>query len=320
MPKKIKKRTGKSVEEQDQQQSQEPSLDPKDPNSPLYDPDSPFTAEELAELETPGAEADDEDAEGEGEAAGDDVPAIRVIPSKTDDVEPDAFEQATFHAVGWFDKNKQTLASGAALILVLVAVTWAVLKVQESRATSASTELNTALSESQVMLEGSQDLLMFESSEEIKKKPRTYATSKEKWEKVYAEAAKGVSAHKGEPVGHTAQLVQASAALRLGKYDEAITLYEAAQAEPGLALAKPSISYGLGLAYWGKGETDKAVATFDKLAQEDKAYAALATYQKGLALEAAGKKAEAKDVYHKLLETHPSAPFKNDVERRLATL
>ena len=45
------------------------------------------------------------------------------------------------------------------------------------------------------MVEGSADLKLFEASEEIKKKPRTYATPKEKWERVYADADKGVKAH-----------------------------------------------------------------------------------------------------------------------------
>lgn len=320
MPKKIKKRTGKSEEELQQQQSQEPSLDPKDPNSPLYDPESPFTAEELAEVETEGA-SDEDKAEEQAAAGADGAIALRPVPTKPGaDAEPDAFELATVHAVGWFDKNKQTLFGGAALILVLAGLTWAVLKVQESRATSASTEINTALSESQVMVEGSSDLKLFEVSEEIKKKPRTYATPKEKWERVYADADKGVKAHAGEPVGRAAQLVQASAALRLGKYDEAITMYEAAAAEPALKPLSPSIHYGLGMAYWGKGEVDKALATFDKLAQQDKSFAPLAIYQKGVALETAGKKAEAKDVYHKLLESHPDTTFKGDVERRLTTL
>jgi tetratricopeptide (TPR) repeat protein len=195
-----------------------------------------------------------------------------------------------------------------------------VLKIQETRATSASNEINRALAESQVMVEGSQDLKLFEASEEIKKKPRTYTTPKEKWGKVYEEAAAGVKAHPGSPVGKSAQLVQASAALHLGKYDEAVTLYEAVVADPNFKGLEPSVTYGLGMAYWGKGDADKALATFDKLAQLDKTFAPLAGYQKGLVLEAAGKKAEAKEAFHELLEKHPDTSFKGDVERRLAML
>jgi tetratricopeptide (TPR) repeat protein len=319
MSKKIKKRTSKpseEVESTEQQAEQAASLDPSDPNSPLYDPDSPFTAEELAEVET--NLPPDEFAIVQAERAQAAPKAEDAEEKEAPSVDP--LDEFTFQAVGWFDKNKNTVFASMAAISVLAVLAWAGLKLQESQAVSSSAELNIALAEAQVMLDDSPDFLIFKNQEEVKQKPRTYADDKTKWDKVYQSAAASAKANAGKPIGHSSQLVQASAALRLQNWDEAISLYQAAVKADALGHLKPSISYGLGMAYWGKGDAANAVKTFEELAKQGGSFAQVATYQQALVLESSGKKDEAKNLMHKLLETYPDTSFKTDVERRLAKL
>ena len=116
------------------------------------------------------------------------------------------------------------------------------------------------------------------------------------------------------------KLANAAAALHLGKFEDAASLYDEALADPKIGHLEPFAVYGKSVALAGKGDTDKALEALNTLAKIDDEYAELAMYKKGTMLEATGDIEGAKEVYHALLEQKPNSAYKLDVERRLATL
>ena len=138
------------------------------------------------------------------------------------------------------------------------------------------------------------------------------------WQTIYDKAGETLAGHDGGEIGRSACFTKASAAFKLGKVDESITLYEEAIAGArGESLDFARVGLASSLA--AKGEHDKVLATYDELAKSEN-YAAFAKYEKARLLQRAGKSEDAKTLYHEILESHPMTTFRDDIERRLAML
>ncbi len=311
MPKKIKKRSKVSREEQ-----------------ALLEPAAPPRLEDYVAPDDPALEFGTPE---QWEDAGDEAIAVAPIPLNEEgevDLEAERrreleaaeqIELASHRAAAWVERNPVVLL-GALVALILAPIVYVIgAGMLASSREDVSAQISPAIIASTRLVEGSPELDFFDTNEEISRPSGVFPSEQARWEAVLAASQAPLKADLGDGPMATAQLTAAAAKLRLGQFDEAITLYESARAKAPSDAIKPFITLGLATAYQGKGDTDKAVAAYDELAKEED-YAALALYQRARVLDLAGQRDQAKDAYHKLLEAHPDTSFKADVERRLAML
>ncbi|MEM1347466.1 MAG: tetratricopeptide repeat protein [Myxococcota bacterium] len=244
----------------------------------------------------------DEDAE--------DTPPL-VVPT----ADSDALGDAGIVAQNYVEKNLPTILgvlTVGALVAIAVVVGQSVLEAQAVAAADSVTPVFQAYGAS---YEGDPQLKALRAREGFKDPKTIYASPEAKWKAVdeAADTAKPSVALPGK-------LANAAAALHLGKFEDAASLYDEALADPKIGHLEPFAVYGKSVALAGKGDTDKALEALNTLAKIDDEYAELAMYKKGTMLEATGDIEGAKEVYHELLEQKPNSAYKLDVERRLATL
>ncbi len=297
MPKKIKKRT-KKTEEELESLDQAPEGGEEEEGPVLLDEDGmPIRQEEYDEVANFG-----------------DI--VVDIPEH----ERDAFEKLSHDTANWIEKNRP-IAMGL-FFLVLAAPLLVYFGYEQVKASQVgkSNDVTAAIEAYQYPVENSPMMKFFEQNEKFKKPTVVYKTSEEKWNAVYTDADKALKTHASDDLGVSARYAKAGAAYHLGKYDEAISLYqEVLKDERGDALHLFA-SLGLAMSQAGKGDVDAAVKTFDTVKDTNAEFAGFAQYHKGRVLEAAGKVDEAKAVYNSLLEGDSNSTYKLDVERRLATL
>ena len=283
MPKKIKKRSKKQEEE-------------------LID-------DEIVEEEDPEALAVyDEDA-----GLGDMVVAIP-------EHERDAFQMASARAADWIEGNRPIAIGIFFAVVALPFIAYGIYEYSKRQEADASAVVSEAITVYSRPVEGSPSMQLFEQNEKLKKPEIVYATHAERWQAVYDEASQGLSTHKDGPLSVAARYSKASAAYHLGKYAEAVDLYNAVLSDERGSSMRPFATLGLAMSQAGAGDVDAAVESFDTLGAIDDEFSGLALYHKGRVYESAGKKEEAKAAYHELLETSPDTSYKSDVERRIATL
>lgn len=234
--------------------------------------------------------------------------------------ERDAFQEINYQAANWIEDNR-TAAMGIffAIVLLPFGIYGAWYANQQSQIED-SMAVSAAMDAYRFPVKDSPQMQIFEQNDDLKKPKTIYDSRQAKWEAVYKKADEGLKKHSQGDLAVTAQLSKASAAYQLGKYDEAVGLYEKVISDKRAEALRPFATLAMAMSQAGKGDVDAASATFDKLAGYDDEYKQLAQYHKGRVLESAGKVKDAKDVYHKLLEENPTTTYKSDVERRLATL
>ena len=240
------------------------------------------------------------------------------------DMEPvapaaDPFARATVGGASWIEEHRGLVLGGIAAVFVIILAGYFGLEYLESQKVDASAALSPALENYHTIVEGSPEYEAVQANDKITLE-RTFPSVEAKWQAVYDAAAEALSQYDTGQVAQSARLTKAAAALRLGKNEEALELYEAYLAKPHPDAGVFAVYNGMATAYAAQQKWDQAAQTFDELAEADEAYAGLARYQKARVLEEAGKPEEAKALYHEILEADPSTPFKNDIERRLALL
>ena len=304
MPKKIKKRARPTSQETEE----------------LLDQDS----ESLEDGDEVDGDEDDDviDAEFDGDDDDDDEAPHSLADELLEEVpaaERDAFHNASYQAASWTEQHGATV--GLAVIVAIVVGLGALGYKQwsASQAVTDSAQVNKAIKAYATIVEGSQQEAMLKQLRKDFKPKKTFPNEKARWEAVYSDADASLKAHSTGGLAVSAQLAKAASAYRLGKYDEAISTYQAAIKDPLSVHLRPFATYGLAMSQAGKGDTDAALKTLDGL-KDDKSFDVLASYQKARLLDLAGKNDAAKDAYHKALEAHPQSPFKSAIERRLSKL
>ncbi len=269
--------------------------------------------EEVVEVELAEGEGADffSDEDFEPENLGE---AIVDIP----EAERDAFQKVSFDAANWVEKNIKTVGIVAALAIAIPVGGYAFYQASEASKTSASSVANVIFDGYQSPVVGSPSHKMIESNDKLKMPKVVYPTTEAKWTAIYKSAEDTLAKHPDQ-LGVVANLSKGAAALRLAKWDDALSSYQAALDAEEISSMKPFALLGVAQANVGAGKVDGAVAALDELAEID-GFKGVARYEKGRVYETAGDKDKAKATYHELLETLPSSPYKLDVERRLATL
>lgn len=287
MPKKIKKRTKKS--------------------------------EDLELQEGQGELVDDEEVGEEGEEY-DEVANFGDIVVNIPEHERDAFEEMSHTTANWIERNRPIAMGIFFVLLAAPLLVYFGMHQMELSQIAKSQDVTEAIEAYQYPVENSPMMKFFEQNEKFARPTTVYPTEQAKWEAIYAKSDAALKNHASNDLGVSARYAKAGAAYHLGKFDEAIALYKEVLADKRGESLHLFATLGLAMSQAGKGEVETSVQTFDQLKGMNPELVGFAQYHKGRVLEAAGKKQEAKDAYHKLLEEDANTTYKTDVERRLATL
>lgn len=150
-----------------------------------------------------------------------------------------------------------------------------------------------------------------------------FPTQQAKDEAVVKSLTEFRGAHAGKDAAVTAALPLAQALHRLGRFDEALPLYDEFLSKgPQQSPLRAQALEGKGYAHEMKGELDQALATFDKLASDNKAafLAGMGQFHRARILQAQGKKDEAAKVLSDLQTSHPDSAAARMARERMSLL
>ncbi len=215
------------------------------------------------------------------------------------------------------DDPKKIVGIAVVAVVGILAVYYGI-QFLEGQKVENSTQLNDAFSAQWKYTEDGPEVKAL-SQRETPIKFDTFPDANTKAEAVLAASSAAVPKVSGELI-EPAKLMEAGASLELQKYDDAIRLYTEVLATSKDTYALVPARQGLSDAYAAKKEWDKAIEQVDAIATLNPELAKSMKFRKGLLLESAGKGAEAKVLYHEIVENDPESPFKSEIERRLATL
>lgn len=244
-----------------------------------------------------------------------DAPRVGVAPAGSDPI-----LDATLQGVSWADENRNLVLGGILLVIVAALGVWIYSAYSSSQQVQASQVLSPALWEYETLLTDSPTMDQIKESGIIAPPEHTFASETERWQQVYDVAGKALAEYSSGAIAQSARVTRAAAAMRLQKNDEAIKLYtEYLDGKTSDALV-PLAYMGLGSAYAAAGKVDEAAANFDKLGKTNAAWATTANFAKARLFDAAGKKEQARELYHEILEADPETPHRDEIERALALL
>jgi len=149
-----------------------------------------------------------------------------------------------------------------------------------------------------------------------------FKTDKERLEAALKEVDAFLSAEPHSPLRREAQLQKAGLLLDLQRPDEAIPLYSDVLESHLDSNLKFIAQEGLGYAYEAKGDLDKALAAFTKLAGDNPKgfYHDRSLYHQARIAERKGNTAEAMKLYKEVLEKSPQSSLRDEISNRLAVL
>lgn len=249
-----------------------------------------------------------------------DVESTEAEASATPDLATaDAFERASVETAAWIEDNRGAVLGGFGALIVLAIAGYFGLQYLESQAVAASSNLTPAFEAYAKPVEGSPELESFQKNWEGEM-PETFESSEKKWQAVYDSASSTLESHSDSPLGTSAKMAKAGAALELGKTEESVKLYEEIVGSTKDSGVLAGAYLGLAGARTATGDLDGALAAYDELASIDDSIAESVRYKKARLLERKGDVEKAKELYHQILDENPSTPNKTDIERRLATL
>jgi tetratricopeptide (TPR) repeat protein len=238
-------------------------------------------------------------------------------------VEPaggDPFLRGSTRTLNWLADNRNTALAGVGVLVALAIAAYIAYNTMQQQQVAASSSVSAAIAAFEKPVKGSPAVDQILQSTDLDSLNDTYESREAKWKAVEKEASSSLETYPDNPVAQQARLMRAAASLRLEKYEQAISDYQAyldnQPKEENLAI----VYYGLGIAQGAAGKIDAAVKSFDKVAENDEELEDLATYQKGILHQEAGNTEKAKKLYEQLLNDSPKSPYTSDVERRLALM
>lgn len=232
----------------------------------------------------------------------------------------DPFMRGSMRTLSWFSENQNTVL----IALVIVALTgvgvYVGMRYSHQQAVAASEGVSGALLAVEAPVQGSPVFQAMNSAENAAPPDDTFSSEEEKWTAIYEQAGTTLEEHDGSTVAQLARVTRASAAVRLGKAEEAVTLYQEYLDRKRDSVSAPIVQFGLSVAHAEKGNYKEATEALDAMIEADSDYESVALYHKGMYLEKSGDVEGAKEAYNKVLETDSESPYKTEIERRLALL
>ena len=231
----------------------------------------------------------------------------------------DPFVAGSTRTLQWLSEHPNVIVGFIIAAAVVGAGVYGGMSYMRSQAVAASSGVSGALVAYQTPVQGSKEMEAFTQQDRGAMPKTTFESEEKRWTAVFERAKKTLDKHPDSEAAQSARITRAAAAIRLEKYDEAITLYQA-YLDKGGTEKLPTVHYGRAVALAAKEKYDEAIAALDALMKADDNYETFARYHKGLFLEEAGKTEKAKSMYDKVLDNNPETPYKTAIERRRALL
>jgi len=242
----------------------------------------------------------------------------------------DKFTVTTARIVTWILAKRVAIVGGLVLVVVALLVANAVMKSNQKKIeAAASTFFEGRVAQREARETRPPMMLLGQDADDTK--ALTPEQRKAKLEKARDPFEKVRTENAGQPLARTATLNLASTQLELGNHGEALKLYDALLAETAPALDPLTRALALqakAVAHEVGGQTPESIAAWKLVEQANpKVYGLPAALNISRLQEAAGQAAEAKATLEKAqteqakaLEAPGSAPYKRDLEARLARL
>lgn len=233
----------------------------------------------------------------------------------------DGFERTSFLAAAWVEDNRG-LVFGL-IIVVIVGVIAGLLGMQYVRGqqVEASDRLSTGLAAYDVPVEGSPELEAIRQQDQVPMPEKIFADNQEKWQEIHQSASHTLQDFDRGPIVASARITQAAAALNLGEFEEAATLYQ--QVIDDSSTKKELLAFahmGLANSLAAQGEVERAQEMWNEFAGLQPDRKGYADFEIARLIERQGDRDEARERYEEFLENHPQSEFRGEVQRRLALL
>ena len=218
--------------------------------------------------------------------------------------EPDEFITVTQRAYQFIAQHLKRIATGAVVVIVLLLAIFFYLKWEEQKEEKADRELNLAAATYQRVASPYGEIsqtdyknVLTKFDEVISKFPRTSA-------------------------GKLSLLYKGNICLRLGEMEGAIEAYQAFLDKGGKEKLYRSLAMeGLGYAYEGKKDYQKALESYQKVVEMGDGIPLADTYlNMGRCYEKLGKTKEALESYRNFVKVSPKSPMTNTVLRKISSL
>jgi tetratricopeptide (TPR) repeat protein len=218
--------------------------------------------------------------------------------------EPDEFISFTDHAFRFISHQYKRIITGVVILGVLLAAFFLFQKWEEKKEAEAYQSFAAAMGVYQMV-----DSPYREGS------PTDFKSLIEKFDEVITKFPRTSS-------GRLSLLYKGNLHLRLGEFDEAIKAYETFLETAGKErLYRLLATEGLGYAYEGKKEYEKAVGAYGRMLEMGEGpQVANAHLSRGRCYEKLGKKKEALESYRTFLKVAPKAMMANVVSGRISHL
>jgi tetratricopeptide (TPR) repeat protein len=238
------------------------------------------------------------------------IVAIKIKKKKTDEVEEidpileaDQFLQTSDKSISWAAQNRQKVVVAVVVVASIVIAAVFLSKYTEKIELERTAALSDAVDslETPITADGTAEL------GDAPVGPR-FPTSEAKYKEVESKADAVLTAYPDKDVANPARLMKARASLGLGKYDEAVTLYQQWLDDNPNASERPIVLQAIATAQAAAGKPEEAVKSLESLVQTDKKlYGEMAAYQIGAIYESAGNKEKAKQHYDVFIKDYPDS-------------
>lgn len=216
--------------------------------------------------------------------------------------EPDAFIQTAGTTVSWASDNQNLLLIGVGAVIVVIFVGAFLIQNNIQARLDRAAVLTEAV---EVMAAPVGEQPQLPPGATAPSGPR-FATDKQKYTELNSKADAVLAEYDGTDVAETARLAKARAALGLGNFDEAISLYNAWLTANQGAPEAAFVLQALATAQASGGKVDDAVGTLKKLkGVDEEAYGELVSVQIAKIYESAGQKDKAKAAYEEMIKAYP---------------
>lgn len=233
----------------------------------------------------------------------------------------DGFERAGFTVAAWIEDNRPIFFTMVgAVIVVALAILLGVLYVRGQQV-AASDLVSEGVAAYEHVVEGDPFLDSLREQDNVKEPSQIFESDEAKWQAVYDGGERTLADFDRGPVAVSARMVQASASMNLGNFEDAQELYsqvidDAEASDEVLAFAHMGLADSLA----AQGDVEGAEEAWNGFAELQPDRKAYVDFEVARMLERQGEVDAARQRYEEFVEEYPDSRYLNEVERRQALL
>lgn len=231
--------------------------------------------------------------------------------------EPDQFIKTADSSISWAANNQQLILIGVASIVLAIVAGFAI----SHQMNQSRLERSDALSKAIEAMTAPVVTVKEGDPAPTDDKGLTFSSEENKYKAMDERVSAVLDQYGSEEVAGPARLIKAQAAFGQGKYDEAISIYNAWLEAHPKARERSFILQALATAQAASGKSDAAITSLNSLKEIDaEAYGELVSFQVARIHEAAGNKEKAKAEYEAFVKNYPESDKLESAKLRLDML